>query len=60
MKNLLFKILFLSSSVIFSQQIKKELSIDSLTNKMNKSEGFINTYLDEKKLYLEINKEVVR
>ena len=59
MKNFLFKILFLSSSVIFCQQIKKELPIDSLTSKMNKSEGFINTYLDENKLYLEIKKEVL-
>ena len=59
MKNILFQILFISSSVIFSQQIKKVLSIDSLTNKMNKSEGFINTYLNENKLYLEIKKEVL-
>ena len=59
MKNILFQILFISSSVIFSQQIKKDLSIDSLTNKMNKSEGFINTYLNENKLYLEIKKEVL-
>ena len=59
MKNILFQILFISSSVIFSQQIKKDSSIDSLTNKMNKSEGFINTYLNENKLYLEIKKEVL-
>ena len=59
MKNILFQILFISSSVIFSQKIKKDLSIDSLTNKMNKSEGFINTYLNENKLYLEIKKEVL-
>ena len=59
MKSIFFNLLFISSSVLFSQQTKNKLTKDTLTLNMNKSKGFINTYLDENKLYLEIKKEVL-
>ncbi|MBL29893.1 MAG: zinc-dependent metalloprotease [Flavobacteriaceae bacterium] len=59
MKSLMLKILFFTSYALISQELKKEPPIDSLLNEMKMSKGFITTYLNENKLYLEIKKEVL-
>ena len=59
MKSIFIRLLFISSSILFGQQTKNKLTKDTLTLNMNKSQGFINTYLNENKLYLEIKKEVL-
>ena len=56
MINKVFLILsILNFSLLFSQTKKNKLSIDSITVQMKKSEGLINTFLKNDKLYFEIN-----
>ena len=60
MKNLVF-FLLLQGSLIIAQKPKKEIpkSIDSLTQKMLKQEGLINTYQKEDKLFFEVSKDLL-
>ena len=60
MINKVFFILsILNFSLLFSQTKKNKLSIDSITVQMKKSEGLINTFLKNNKLYFEINNSVL-
>ena len=49
----------LSFTISFGQKNNKKLPIDSITVKMDKSEGLINTYLKNNKLYFEIDNKVL-